>query len=143
MRLKDPYFENITELGDLSISFILFETKYSVLFTLTDTASNLYLCVCCDVRYTQRWIIAPVDKSILRDLLTNKITIRDAFIGYYTDKHRYLVKYKTIASHNTERVGELTSKAVSIDEIPEEDLPTVGETMEAEDDEYADVLAQF
>ena len=143
IRIPCPYFTDIAEIGDLYIRFIIVEGKYPVLFVAADGVGNLYLCVCCDIRYTQRWIIAPTDNCIIRHLLTNAITIRDAFIGFDIDKNRYLVEYSSRINDRKEKVDTLISRAVLVNEIPDEDLPISGETLEAEEGEFEDILSQL
>ena len=50
-----------------------------MLFTCKDLEENLYLCICCDIRDEQCWIISPTTADKLIKLIKNKISLFDAF----------------------------------------------------------------
>lgn len=68
----------------------------------------------------------------LIDLLENRITIRNAFLNITNSK--FMIEY------DGEEVQYNLKKS---DEIPENILPTAGEYMDAEEDEYREELAEF
>lgn len=134
MKKNDVYFKNLDYLGDLNIDYIIFDYEYPVLFTCLDNKNNLYLCVCCDIRNEQRWIITTINEDTLINMLSDKITIRDAFVIEKFD--HYLVKY-----YGPNKPEECIKVFVS--DIPTEDLPMEEEFIEADEgefDQYIEVL---
>lgn len=134
MKKNDVYFKNLDYLGDLNIDYIIFDYEYLVLFTCLDNKNNLYLCVCCDIRNEQRWIITTINEDTLINMLSDKITIRDAFVIEKFD--HYLVKY-----YGPNKPEECIKVFVS--DIPTEDLPMEEEFIEADEgefDQYIEVL---
>lgn len=134
MKKNDVYFKNLDYLGDLNIDYIIFDYEYPVLFTCLDNKNNLYLCVCCDIRNEQRWIITTINEDTLINMLSDKITIRDAFVIEKFD--HYLVKY-----YGPNKPEECIKVFVS--DIPTEDLPMEEEVIEADEgefDQYIEVL---
>jgi len=129
-----PFFRNISNIGDLYLYYIIFEYECPILFVCKNKQEDLYLCVCYDIRDSQRWIVAPIDERSIIDLLTNRLTIRDAFAVYQCKTKRVLVEWKN------EYKDYYHSKKVSFEEIPDEYLPTEGEFVEAEEGEYQDFI---
>lgn len=125
------YFNNIVGIGNLRIDYIIFEFDYPVLFTCVDNLNNLYLCVCCDIRSEQRFIISKTKEKRVIDLLSDRITIREAFENEFDEN--YIVKY-------SKEKPEGISKRVKFNKINPLDLPTEGEYLEAEDDEFTDYI---
>ena len=111
---------------------ILFGSKYPVLFTC-ENEGNVYLFICCLANSDKLvWIATQTDYKNLIDLLENKITIRAAFLNV-TDK-------KMIITYDGQKVE---CKEESYSSIPMNYLPTEGEYMDAEDDEYKEELVEF
>ena len=79
MNYPKPYFSDIPGVGCLDIDYIFFEAECPILFTCIDLEENLYLCICCDIRDEQRWIISPTTADKLIKLIKNKISLFDAF----------------------------------------------------------------
>lgn len=134
MSLSRPYFNNIKDIGNLDVEYIIFQADYPVLFTLRDKFNELYLCLCCDIRKEQRWIISKTTVKIVIDMLCNKITLYDAFKSPYNKN--YIVKW----SYETQREE---SYEVLFDNIDELDLPVQGEYIDSIEDEFKDYINQL
>lgn len=128
----EQIFRKIPEFDNIKIDTILFESKYPVLFTCKNN-NDIYMFICCLVNSTKiEWIGTKTSYENLIELLQNTITIRDAFLNV-TDE-------KIIIEYN----GENTSfQLIDKLNIPEYLLPTEGEYMDAEDDEYSEEIQIF
>ena len=81
MKNDSVYFKNIFHIGDMYLDHVFFEFEYEpIIFTCTDSNNSLYLCICSEIRYVQRWIITKTDINILRQLVYKKIDIASAFL---------------------------------------------------------------
>lgn len=131
MKSNNIYFNNVIGIGNLKIDNIIFDYEYPVLFTCLDNSNKLYLCVCCEIREEQRWIVTKVDENILIKLLSDEITIWDAFNNRYDDN--YIIRYFGEGK-------EEKSEKVKFKDIDKEDLPTKGEYIEAEEGEFEEYI---
>lgn len=105
-----------------------------VLFACRDDASNVYLCSChCSSGEKTEWIIAPTTYDRLVRLLTDKITIRDAFTQ--DNSELYVATMK--AGHQSVTVVPKQLQAVAAI------LPTAGYYMEAELGEFEEELEEL
>lgn len=114
------------------MDMILFESTYPVLFTCTD-GKEVFLFSCCLVNAKiMKWIGTKTSYDVLIQLLQDKITIRDAFLS--VDKEMLVIEYD----------GE-TVRCDIVDKlkVTAELLPTAGEYMDVEDDEYVEEIAIF
>ena len=127
MRIPNPYFENVPVYGNLVMDEILVDYVYPLLSVLKDKSGHRYLCMCFDTRGAQQWIVAPISSSKLIKLKKNKLTLYDAF--------RLCEKIVILAVRNYETRTD-SFQQLSPDDIPEEDLPPIGEYLDAEDDEW-------
>ena len=128
----EKIFRQVDVFSGIVVDKILFESKYPVMFTCKKDM-DIYLFICCMVNAdTVEWIGTRTDYDTLIGLLENKITIRDAFLNV-TDK-KYLVKYDGLKVFCTETEAE---------NIPDKLLPSAGEYMDAEKDEYAEEIKIF
>lgn len=115
-------------LPTLYYDFILLEFIYPVLFTCVDDEENMYLVSCpCADSSMQKWILTKTTPTVVEELLTDKITIRDAFVS--SDK-KWLIE-KTASGTSIHAVRNFTDT----------DLPTAGYYMEAEDGEFDDEIS--
>lgn len=123
---KIPMFEN------LKMDTVLFESKYPVLFTCTIN-EDVYLFICCMVnRQFVNWICTKIDYKTLIQLLKNEVTIRNAFLSVTDEK--IIINYDG---------KELVAEIVNKDQVPVELLPTAGEYLDTENDEYSEEIAKF
>ena len=92
---KKIYFENTPKYGDLYIDYIFHYDDQPILFSLKDKFSNLYLCVCYELREYQKWFIAKVDFNDLKQMNNNKKTVLELFLKtilYYKPKEKASLK---------------------------------------------------
>ena len=123
---QNPLLEEIT------MDRILFESKYPVLFTCTN-GQKVYLFSCYLVNASViKWIGAETNYEALIQLLEDKITIREAFLN--GEKAKLLIEYDG---------KEVRCDFVAKEQIPHELLPTTGEYMNAEDDEFLEEITYF
>lgn len=76
------YFENVVEIGNLYLDYIIYEFENEpILFICKSENCNLYLCLCSEIRYEQKWIIVKCNPSILEKLAKKEIDIANAFLS--------------------------------------------------------------
>lgn len=131
MKIPSPYFKNLPNIGNLQMDFIIFEMDYPILFTCKDSKGNLYLCVCCEVRENQKWVVSPIEVESLIGMLEDRVTIYDAFAS--GNGKRYIVTWGF--GYETEHVD-----VVNFSGIDRLDLPAKGEYLEAEEHEFDDYI---
>lgn len=125
-------FRKISTFEKLEMDTILFEAKYPVLFTCI-VEKEVYLFSCYSVNAKAiKWIGTKTNYETLLDLLRNKITIRDAFLS--VTNTMVMIQYDGKEPHM-----DMVEKNL----VPSEFLPTVGEYMDAEEDEYSEEIAAF
>lgn len=113
MKNDSVYFKNIFHIGDMYLDHVFFEFEYEpIIFICTDSNNSLYLCICSEIRYVQRWIITKTDINILRQLVYKKIDIASAFL---MSSELYIVE------RNLE--GKENCRLVNHDNIDRLDLP--------------------
>lgn len=79
--MNDVYFDNVVNVGKLYLEHIFYEFESEpIIFTCIDNNKNTYLCLCSEIRYIQKWIIAKCTNTTLRDLIQKKIDIATAFL---------------------------------------------------------------
>ena len=131
MSFPIPYFQDVPSYGNLSIEYIIIDDTYPVLFVLTNASKERFICVCCDIRQEQRWIINPVGPEDLYKLLCNNITMLECFlIGQ---------SYKVIAVHSYETDTD-SYRLVARDELDTNDLPVSGEFLDAQSYEHSEYI---
>lgn len=131
MKIED-IFRKIPMCENLKMDTVLFESKYPVLFTC-NIDRDIYLFICCMVNgQFVNWIGTKTDYKTLIQLLKNEVTIRDAFLAITDEK--IMINYD-----GKEPVADIVKK----NRVPMELLPTVGEYLDAEGDEYTEEIAKF
>ena len=78
------------------------------------------------------WIVSETSFSNIIELLTNKITIRDAFLAVSDDK--------ICLTYDGNKMETTIEKRQT---FPEELLPDVGEFIDAEDDEFEEEIEYY
>ena len=74
-------FVKTKDKGQLYIDKVLFESNIPILFVCKNKEEELFLCVCCQSNINgKKWLISSVDEETLILLLSDKISIRDAFL---------------------------------------------------------------
>lgn len=74
------YFENAAGAGDLFLEHIFYEFEGEpIVFTCVNQDDEIYLCLCSEIRYGQKWILSPCSAKVLRDLVEERTDIASAF----------------------------------------------------------------
>lgn len=128
----EKVFSNVPRFKNISLDKVLFESKYPVMFTCKND-NEIYLFICCLVNSNSiKWIGTKTNYDILIAMLENKVTIRNAFLSV-TDE-------KIVIEYDGDKV---TYSILKSDNIQKDLLPTAGEYMDAEDDEYIREITEF
>ena len=131
-------FFDFKETGSLKLDKIFFESYYPILFTCITEKNDLFLCVCCQADLNiRKWLVTNVSPSTIIELLSNKLTIRESFL-----KDRG-AKYSIIYSMEDRNYQIEQDNAEDWDEVESINLPTVGEYMDAEGDEFLEEIRYF
>lgn len=114
--MNDLYFNNVVQVGKLYLEHIFydFETE-PILFSCIDEKKNLYLCLCTDIRYGQKWIVTPCSIAVLRALLNEEMDIASAFF-----------KSSSVITIIMDLHGNESSFITDINKIDRLDLPKEG-----------------
>lgn len=127
-------FDEMNCIEGLRVDTVLFEAHYPILFTCT-AMNDVYLAICCKVTSQEIiWILSKTEYATIVDMLQNQMTIRDAFLAESKDK--YILKYR---GPNKSYLCDVVSNK----DIDETLLPTFGEYIEAEDNEFDDEINEF
>lgn len=79
--MNNIYFDNVVQVGKLYLEHIFYELESEpILFSCVDERKNIYLCLCCEIRYGQRWIITKCGITRLKALIKEEIDIASAFL---------------------------------------------------------------
>ena len=128
----EKVFSKVPRFKNISLDKVLFESKYPVMFTCKND-NDIYLFICCLVNSNSiKWIGTKTNYDILIAMLENKVTIHNAFLSV-TDE-------KIVIEYNSDKVIYSILKS---DDIQKDLLPTAGEYMDAEDDEYIQEITEF
>jgi hypothetical protein len=128
----ESIFRNIPIFKNLSMDKIILEGRYPIMFTCKN-GKDVYLFICYLANAQSiEWIGTITTYENLINLLQNEITIRDAFLNITDSK--FVIKYTS---------NNVNCKCVKSYDIPDSILPTAGEYMDAEPDEYEEEIAVF
>lgn len=124
--------------GHLKLDKIFFESYYPILFTCINEEKDVFLCVCCQADSNiKKWLITKVPPKTVIELLSNKITIRDSFLKDNGGKY-------TIIYNNNKKEYEIEEDNINDwDKNNSIDLPTSGEYIDAEQDEFLEEIKYF
>ncbi len=123
---------NVSLFKNLKMDIVLFEAQYPVLFTCLNN-EDVYLFSCCLVNsQIVKWIGTKTNYNILIELLTDKITIRDAFLKVTNEI--------IVVEFDGKNVKE---EILQQDLVESELLPSEGEYMDVEPDEYTEEISIF
>lgn len=129
--MKDNlYFDNVVQIGKMYLEHVFygFESE-PILFTCTDEAQKLYLCLCSDIRYGQKWIIVECSIMKLKELIEEETDIASVFLS---------------ASHviaiNMDLQGNESSAVIERDQIDRLDLPKEGTYIRCDKQKAANYL---
>lgn len=126
------------QIGHLKIDKVFFESYYPILFTCINEKKELFLCVCSQADSEQKkWLVTKVSSKTIIELLSNKITLRDSFLKDDGDKY-------TIIYTSYKQVYEIEKNNNSDwDEKNSIELPTPGEYIDAEENEFLEEIEYF
>ena len=128
-------FKNIEPFGNIYMDKVLFETYEPILFTCKDTNNHLFLAVCCTSNnIMKKWLITYVDLKCLIELLTDQITIREAFLFETEHKYTVILENEKCTCIKNDLQDWATQSSF---------LPSAGEYMDAEDSEFEEELQYF
>ena len=117
----------------LGIFFWLAEYQYPILFTCIDEEKNMYIATCFHVDAEKReFLIAKTEPKAVKELLTDKRTIRNVF----PDKEDTV--YVVTVYKWSEEPMIIESRAADVNSHY---FPSCGIFMDAEDDEFEDELS--
>ena len=119
-------------LSNITIDQVLFESSYPILFTGHEN-EQVYLFICHSVNSERMaWIVTRTTYDIIISMLENKITIRDAFMAFTSEK--IILTYDKTGMHTS---------TCSVNEIDDNILPTAGQYMDAEAGEYDEEIQYY
>lgn len=128
--MNEVYFENIEQVGSLSLDYIFYEfEKEPILFTCEDCRKRLFLCLCSDIRYEQRWLVIQSNISTLRELVEEKTDIASVFL-----------KCASVTSVVMDRHGNESSHIIGAEELDRLDLPKEGTFLRCDKERAQDYL---
>lgn len=114
--MDNLYFENVVKIGKLYLEYVFYEFESEpILFLCRDENSDIYLCLCSEIRYGQKWIISKCNLTVLKDLINEKIDIASAFL---INPNMIIIE--------SDLQGHENSYIIKSDEIDELDLPKKG-----------------
>lgn len=128
--MNNVYFENVIGIGDLYLDYIFYEFEYEpILFTCVDGKSNLYLCICSDIRCGQKWIITKCTITALKELIAEQMDIATVFLM----NERFIVIKMDLE-------GRETSTVITRDQMDRLDLPKEGTCIRCDSSKARDYL---
>lgn len=131
---KQVFLNQNRLLPTLYYYMVFVQTNRPILFACRDDALNVYLCSChCSSGEKTEWIIVPTTYDTLAWLLTDKITIRDAFTE--DNSECFLATMRA----NRSSVTVVQRQLRTVEAI----MPTAGYYMEAEPGEFDEELEQL
>lgn len=111
--MSNVYFDQVIGIGKLYLEHIFYEFENEpILFLCSDEAKKLYICLCSDIRYEQKWIVAECALNTLRLLIKEEIDIASAF---FLSKKVIVIKM--------DMQGNESSCEMDIAEVDRLDLP--------------------
>lgn len=124
---NNPFFTAVPGIGDLDLEEVIVEDTCPIFFTCISKDNQRYVVTCCEVYEEQRWIISPISNFDLIRLLTNKLSMRQAFLTQSRED--------CVIAHWSKDRPTLGYEKVTIRELPEQDLP-FDEMLDADADEF-------
>lgn len=134
MKKNMPLFLNVGE-HFLYMDLILVEFRQPILFTCLDEKNRMYLATCYHTDAQEKdWLITETTPEQIIDLLTNTLTIRDAFPN--GEASVYLVK-------KVRGAIESVIQKCQANKVPKEFFPTPDMFMDGDEDEFEAELADL
>ena len=129
MKIPEPYFSNVPEIGDLVYLYTFYELERPILFVCRDKKNKLYICSCCELYPQLTWVIANIKAETLISLIHNKCAIAEVF---KKGSPKYIIQW------NAKSKNENDTKVESFEQSM---LPDNDEFLDAEEAEFADLEA--
>lgn len=80
--MNNIYFDNVIQVGKLYLEHIFYEFESEpILFSCVDENKNIYLCLCSEIRYSQRWLVSKCSITVLKALIEEEIDIASAILS--------------------------------------------------------------
>lgn len=118
----------------LYLEDVFVEELFPLLFTCSDDNGNLYVVVC--YAYSaecKEWLVTKTTAASVVNLLRNEITTRSIFTA----------STESVTIIRQDSLSHFTYRSIPSSDLPEQVLPTDGYTMEAEPDEFEDVICRL
>lgn len=131
---NNPFFANIPSVGDLNWEEIIVEDICPIFLVLISENRQQYISVCCELYEEQRWVVAPISNTDLIILLTNKLSVKDAFFTQSNEK--------CFVAHWSKDNPKLRYDVTVPNKLPEQDLP-LNEMLEVEEGEFAEYIQKI
>lgn len=126
------------KIGELKLDRVLFESYYPILFTCINENKELFLCVCFKAdKISQKWLVTNVNSETVIEMLQDRRTIRNTFKK--NNGKKFTVEY--IISENKYYYIENDRNDWDFDNS--DNLPTSGEYMDVDDDEFSDDILYY
>lgn len=114
--MSEIYFDNVNNIGKLYLDYVFYEFETEpILFTCVDEKKQLYLCLCSDIRYGQKWVVAECSITTLTNLINEEIDITSAFL-----------KVPKVIIITMDLEGNESNYVIDINKIDRLDLPKEG-----------------
>ena len=119
---------------ELKLDRVFFEASYPILYTCTDEKEGLFLVVCCQNNTAGRkWLVVKTTEENVIQLLSNKITIREAFIRSPGEKYTFIGRDGQVSYKENGAEWDLNSK----------DLPSAGVFLDPDPEEFDDDIEYY
>lgn len=110
-----PYFEDVIDVGDLYIKYMLLYVRIPLVLICRDTKENLYYCTLVSGINEERWLLAPTSVDRIKSMFNKEITIHDMLST--AEGTGIIISYK----------GALKiQRSMPCGRFPDEDLPRQG-----------------
>lgn len=82
-KMSDAYFKDVKSVGDLYIDHILYEFEGEpIVFICRDEVNrDMYLSLCSEIRFGQKWVLVKSTVDVLRSLIYRKTDIAGVFLA--------------------------------------------------------------
>lgn len=128
--MNNIYFNGVKEIGNLYLEHIFYEFENEpILFLCSDSTKKLYICICSDFRYEQKWVITKCSISRLRALINEEIDIASAFLSS-----------KTAIIITMDIEGNESSRIMNMDKVDRLDLPKEGTFIRCDEEKAQNYL---
>lgn len=129
-KMREIYFENINGVGKLYLEHIFYEFESEpILFVCSDDNDNIYLCLCLEIRYIQKWIVSKCSINILKKLIDEKLDVASSFF-----------ENSEVIVIETDLDGNEKNYCIDTEKIDSLDLPKEGTYIKCDKEKARDYL---